>query len=264
MALKQEITLLKGLDHPNIVKYIYTDTSPDKQGVDILLEYMPGGSVRSLLDKFGPFDEQVIKVLMRQMLEGLKYLHSKGIIHRDLKCANVLVDNNFTIKLTDFGASKKISFTDPARPINDEVHELSKSLKGSPYWMAPEVVLRTGHNKAADIWSLGCVLIEMRTGLPPWHAVSSSAGGVLKAIAATKTGPPIPIDEFSVEARDFLNRCLKINPAHRSSAEKLLADKFIVESNAKNCEEKINLMRSKLQDDRKEASPQANLQRSEV
>jgi serine/threonine protein kinase len=246
MALKQEILLLKGLDHPNIVKYIYTDTSKDKQGVDILLEYMPGGSVRSLLDKFGAFEESVIKTFIKQMLEGLKYLHSKGIIHRDLKCANVLVDDNFTIKLTDFGASKKVSFTDTSKNTEDITNELSKSLKGSPYWMAPEVVLRTGHNKSADIWSLGCVLIEMRTGHPPWYSVSNNAMKVLKTIATTKTGPPIPIDEFSIEARDFLNRCLKINPLHRSTAEELLSDKFMVNNNVKESEEKIKLMQSQL------------------
>lgn len=152
--------MLKTLDHPNIVKYYYTDISSDGQGVDIVLEFVPGGSIRSLLDKFAAFDERLVKIYTRQMLEGLKYLHINGIVHRDLKCANVLVDNMGVIKLSDFGASKRI-----VQDYNNELDEgsLSKSVKGSPYWMAPEVIKRTGHAKPADIWSLGCCVLEMLT-----------------------------------------------------------------------------------------------------
>ena len=221
--MKHEIALLRGLNHPNIVKYIYTDISPDKRGVDILLEYMPAGSLKSLLDKYGAFDEGIIRRFMRQILEGLKYLHSKGVIHRDLKCANVLVDNSLNVKLSDFGSSKKISFSDNS----GEKDELSKSLKGSPYWMAPEVVLQTGHNKSADIWSLGCVLIEMRTGRPPWSEISGNAVVILQEISKTKTGPKIPVEQFSTSALSFIRRCLKINPQERPTADELLKDPFI-------------------------------------
>lgn len=100
--------MLKELNHLNIVKYYYTDISDDGKGVDIILEFVPGGSIRKLLDNYNAFDERLVKIYTRQMLEGLKYLHDNGIIHRDLKCANVLVDNNGVIKLSDFGASKKI------------------------------------------------------------------------------------------------------------------------------------------------------------
>ena len=75
------------------------------------MEYVPGGSIRNLLNQFEAFDERLVKIYTRQMLEGLKYLHDNGIIHRDLKCANVLVDNMGVIKLSDFGASKRIIYT---------------------------------------------------------------------------------------------------------------------------------------------------------
>jgi mitogen-activated protein kinase kinase kinase len=100
--------MLRTLSHPNIVKYFGSDISEDDQGVDIILEFVPGGSIRQLLDKFQAFEERLVKIYTRQMLEGLKYLHDNDIIHRDLKCANVLVDNMGIIKLSDFGASKKI------------------------------------------------------------------------------------------------------------------------------------------------------------
>jgi serine/threonine protein kinase len=105
------------------------------------------------------------------MLEGLKYLHLNGIIHRDLKCANVLVDNMGVIKLSDFGASKRI-----IEELNYESSDsMSKSLKGSPYWMAPEVVRKIGHGKPADIWSLGCCVLEMLTSKPPWYEHGKNA-----------------------------------------------------------------------------------------
>jgi serine/threonine protein kinase len=84
------------------------DATKDKKGVDIILEFVPGGSIRNLLNKFEAFDEKLIKIYTRQILEGLSYLHSKDIVHRDLKCANILVDNKGIIKLSDFGASKQL------------------------------------------------------------------------------------------------------------------------------------------------------------
>ncbi len=231
-ALKKEIALSRALNHPNIVRYIYTDISPDKRGVDILLEYMPAGSLSNLLHKVGPLAEAVVRVFMTQILRGLQYLHAKGIIHRDLKCANVLVDNDGHVKLSDFGASTRLSHSDASdkkQGIEEqEPTELSKSLKGSPYWMAPEVVLRTGHNKAADIWSLGCVMIEMRTGKPPWSEVGHNAVQVLQAIASSTSGPPYPAEMFSARAVGFLSRCLSRNPEERPTAQDLLTDPFIV------------------------------------
>jgi serine/threonine protein kinase len=108
MSLSSEIQLLKQLSHRNIVHYVHTEINSDLSAVDIIMEYVPGGSIRSLLNRFGRFTENMVKRYTHQILEGLAYLHENGIIHRDIKGANLLVDNDGTIKLTDFGASKRL------------------------------------------------------------------------------------------------------------------------------------------------------------
>lgn len=97
---------MRGLDHENIVRYY--GTSQEEGVLNIFLEYVPGGSISSLLAKFGCFSEKVIRVYTRQILHGLDYLHRHKIVHRDIKCANILVDNNGVVKLADFGASKRL------------------------------------------------------------------------------------------------------------------------------------------------------------
>ncbi|KAF3793761.1 Mitogen-activated protein kinase kinase kinase 2 [Nymphaea thermarum] len=137
--LEEEVKLLKNLSHKNIVRYL--GTAREDEALNILMEFVPGGSISSLLGKFGSFPEPVIRMYTKQLLQGLEYLHRKGVIHRDIKGANILVDNKGCIKLADFGASKQVV----------ELATISgaKSMKGTPYWMAPEVILQTGHGLPA-------------------------------------------------------------------------------------------------------------------
>ncbi|KAL7210242.1 hypothetical protein ACSBR1_031748 [Camellia fascicularis] len=156
--LEEEVNLLENLSHPNIVGYL--GTTRDEASLNILLEIVPGGSISSLLGKFGSFSESVIRMYTKQLLLGVEYLHRNGIMHRDIKGANILVDNKGCIKLADFGASKKV--------VELATMTGAKSMKGTSYWMAPEVILQIGHSFSADIWSVGCTIIEMATGKPPW------------------------------------------------------------------------------------------------
>ncbi|KAK2976067.1 hypothetical protein RJ640_024795 [Escallonia rubra] len=194
--LEEEVKLLKNLSHPNIVRYL--GTVREEETLNILLEFVPGGSISSLLGKFGSFPEAVIRMYTKQLLLGLDYLHKNGIMHRDIKGANILVDNKGCIKLADFGASKQVV----------ELATISgaKSMKGTPYWMAPEVILQTGHSFSADIWSVGCTVIEMATGKPPWSQQYQEVAALFH-IGTTKSHPPIP-EHLSVEAKDFLLKCL--------------------------------------------------------
>ncbi|BBN16920.1 mitogen-activated protein kinase kinase kinase ANP1 [Marchantia polymorpha subsp. ruderalis] len=215
--LEEEVRLLRNLSHPNIVRYL--GTAREEKALNILLEFVPGGSIASLLGKFGSFTEPVIRMYTRQLLLGLEYLHSNNILHRDIKGANILVDNKGCIKLADFGASKKV--------VELATISEAKSMKGTPYWMAPEVIRQTGHNWQADIWSVGCTVIEMATGKPPWSQQFQEVAALFH-IGTTKSHPPIP-EHLSANGKNFLLKCLQREPRLRPSAADLLQHPFVTE-----------------------------------
>ncbi|SGY23847.1 BQ5605_C019g08988 [Microbotryum silenes-dioicae] len=215
-ALEREIELLKDLRHENIVQYF--DSSTDSTHLNIFLEYVPGGSVAALLSNYGAFEEALVSKFVRQILTGLAYLHDREIIHRDIKGANILVDNKGGIKISDFGISKKV---EDNLLSGAKVHR--PSLQGSVYWMAPEVVKQTSYTSKADIWSLGCLVVEMLTGAPPWANLTQ-----MQAIfrIGSSVRPTIP-DDISNDADDFLEQTFEIDHEARPSALELLSHGFI-------------------------------------
>ncbi|KAG8217919.1 Pkinase-domain-containing protein [Butyriboletus roseoflavus] len=210
-ALEREIDLLKDLSHPNIVQYLYS--SVDDDFLNIFLEYVPGGSVTALLRNYGAFEEPLVKNFVRQILQGLNYLHERDIIHRDIKGANILVDNKGGVKISDFGISKKV---DGNLLTGKRMNR--PSLQGSVFWMAPEVVQQKAHTSAADIWSVGCLVVEMLTGEHPWAQLTQMQA-IFKIGQSAK--PAIPSD-ISGEAADFLTKTFDIDHAVRPSAGELL------------------------------------------
>ncbi|KAJ4955397.1 hypothetical protein NE237_012180 [Protea cynaroides] len=210
--LGQEIALLSRLRHPNIVEYYGTETVDDK--LYIYLEYVSGGSIYKLLQEYGQLGEHAIRSYTQQILSGLAFLHAKNTVHRDIKGANILVDPNGRVKLADFGMAKHI--TGQSCPL---------SFKGSPYWMAPEVIKNSnGCNLAVDIWSLGCTVLEMATTKPPWSQFEGVAA--MFKIGNSKDLPEIP-DHLSEDGKNFVWRCLQRNPLHRPTAAELLEHPFV-------------------------------------
>ncbi|KAG0266968.1 ATP binding [Actinomortierella ambigua] len=199
-ALEREIDLLKELHHERIVQYLGSDR--EKGHINIFLEYVPGGSIASLLANYGPFSEILVRSFVKQILEGLDYLHECDIIHRDIKGANILVDNKGCIKISDFGISKKVE--DDLKSIN--VKSARPSLQGSTFWMAPEVVKQIATTYKADIWSLGCLVVEMFTGTHPFPQFSQMQA--LFQIGSNCT-PDIP-EDISDDAKDFLGRTFQV------------------------------------------------------
>ncbi|KAK5364964.1 mitogen-activated protein kinase kinase kinase [Exophiala xenobiotica] len=214
-ALDQEIDTMKDLEHPNIVQYLGFERK--EFSVSIYLEYIPGGSIGSCLRKHGKFEESVVRSLTRQTLEGLAYLHHEGILHRDLKADNILLDLDGSCKISDFGISKK----------SDNIYgnDATNSMQGSVFWMAPEVVRSQGQGYSAkvDIWSLGCVVLEMFAGKRPWSR--EEAIGAIFKLGSLSQAPPIPEDVQStatVDGLNFMYDCFQVNPSDRPTAETLL------------------------------------------
>ncbi|KAL4580650.1 hypothetical protein LXL04_016850 [Taraxacum kok-saghyz] len=211
LQLEQEIFLLSQIQHDNIVRYLGTDKDDGK--LYIFLELVPKGSLANLYQKYHLRDSQV-STYTRQILNGLSYLHDRNVVHRDIKCANILVDVSGSVKLADFGLAK-------ATKLND-----IKSCKGTPYWMAPEVVnnrKNKGYGPAADIWSLGCTVLEMLTSQVPYSHLEG-----MQALFRIGRGelPSIP-KTLSEEACDFILKCLQVNPQDRPTAFQLLDHPFV-------------------------------------
>ncbi|GAP86446.2 putative ste ste11 protein kinase protein [Rosellinia necatrix] len=219
-ALKREISLLRDLRHPNIVQYLGCGSS--NEYLNIFLEYVPGGSVQTMLNSYGALPEPLVRSFVRQILEGLSYLHNRDIIHRDIKGANILVDNKGTIKISDFGISKKLEATNILSGANNNKNR--PSLQGSVFWMAPEVVKQTSYTRKADIWSLGCLVVEMMTGQHPFPDCSQLQA--IFKIGGGKASPTIP-DNASAEAVEFLSRTFEIDHNLRPSADDLRLSPFL-------------------------------------
>uniref|UniRef100_A0A8C8D4Z7 Mitogen-activated protein kinase kinase kinase 2 n=1 Tax=Oncorhynchus tshawytscha TaxID=74940 RepID=A0A8C8D4Z7_ONCTS len=215
-ALECEIQLLKNLCHERIVQYYGCLRDSNERTLSIFMEYMPGGSIKDQLKSYGALTENVTRRYTRQILEGVSYLHSNMIVHRDIKGANILRDSVGNVKLGDFGASRRL-----------QTICLSgtgiKSVTGTPYWMSPEVISGEGYGRKADIWSVGCTVVEMLTQRPPWAEFEAMAA--IFKIATQPTNPSLPV-HVSDHGRDFLKRIF-VETKLRPSADDLLRHIFV-------------------------------------
>ncbi|ORZ40382.1 kinase-like domain-containing protein [Catenaria anguillulae PL171] len=236
-ALQREIELLRDLSHENIVHYLGFERARDT--LNVFLEYVPGGSLASLLGTIGTaLPDGLTAMFTRQIVVGVEYLHSQGILHRDLKCANVLVDDEGVCKISDFGLSKRMGLEPAASSSSDGDADSAQSnplkgaydfhsqhsMQGSVYWMAPEVVRGRGYSAKVDIWSLGCIVVEMVTGNRPWVGFNEIAA--MYHIGSAKK-PQIP-EGVSREAKEFCDVCFEVDPDLRPTAAQLERMPFVV------------------------------------
>ncbi|GAB0209854.1 mitogen-activated protein kinase kinase kinase 1 [Grus japonensis] len=214
-ALREEIRMMSHLNHPNIIRML--GATCEKSNYNLFIEWMAGGSVAQLLSKYGAFKESVIINYTDQLLRGLSYLHENQIIHRDVKGANLLIDSTgHRLRIADFGAAARLASKGTG------AGEFQGQLLGTIAFMAPEVLRGQQYGRSCDVWSVGCVVIEMACAKPPWNAEKHSNHlALIFKIASATTAPSIP-SHLSPGLRDVTLRCLELQPQDRPPSRELL------------------------------------------
>ncbi|KAL4554763.1 hypothetical protein LXL04_037366 [Taraxacum kok-saghyz] len=215
--LQKEHELLSKLKSPHVIKYIGFDVDycENIPMFNLFIEYAANGTISDVIkEQGGSLDEGLIRLYTRQILLGLDYLHSNNVVHCDIKCENVLVAND-GVKICDLGCAKVVENGGDACSV----------FSGTPVFMAPEVARGEEQGFAADVWALGCAVIEMGTGCNPWPEVNNPVSALYR-IGYSGDVPLFPT-WLSVEAQDFLNKCLRTNADERWTAKELLQHPFV-------------------------------------
>lgn len=211
--IKNEIAMHALSQHDNIVHY--KETFAHHDSLWILLEYMEGGALTDCLGRNVKWKENHISYVCREALKGLSFLHRHHRLHRDIKSDNILVDFNGRVKLADFGFAVGLTTEEDKR----------KSVVGTPYWMAPELIRGLEYDLKVDVWSMGITAIEMCEGEPPLIDEQP-----LRALLLITIQPPPVLTkpaQWSNYLNHWLKRCLMTRPEQRASTEQLLLHPFI-------------------------------------
>ncbi|OMO64832.1 hypothetical protein COLO4_31805 [Corchorus olitorius] len=217
-SLRREQGILSTLSCPEIVAYKGFDITSEngKLLYNLFMEYAPRGTIMDAIQKQqGGLDETMVRSYTRTILLGLQFLHSSGIVHCDIKGQNILVTDD-GVKIADLGCARSVTAT------------AACTVAGTPVYMAPEVARGEQQGFPADVWALGCTVIEMATGKSPWPDVRDPVSALYR-IGFSSDVPEIP-SNISKQGKDFLTKCLKRDPVERLSVNELLEHEFITES----------------------------------
>ncbi|XP_068109538.1 serine/threonine-protein kinase PAK 6 isoform X2 [Hyperolius riggenbachi] len=218
--LFNEVVIMRDYQHANVVEMYKSYLVGEELWV--MMEYVQGGALTDIVSQTRLNEEQIATVC-KSVLQALEYLHSQGVIHRDIKSDSILLTLDGRVKLSDFGFCAQISKDVPKR----------KSLVGTPYWMAPEVIMRTSYGTEVDIWSLGIMVIEMVDGEPPYFSDSP-----VQAMKRLRDNPPPKLrnaHKASPILRDFLERMLAREATERATAKELLDHFFLLQAGLPEC-----------------------------
>lgn len=245
--LRREQRILSGLSSPHVVSYIGFDITEEEEGAaaishyyNLFIEYAPGGTLSDEIKRRGGrLDEDAVRSRAWQILCGLAYLHERGVAHCDVKGQNVLIGADGRAKIADLGCARSVAdyYYDDDDDYDDDRVKYGCSrirLRGTPMFMAPEVARGDEQGTAAaDVWALGCTVIEMATGGAPWPDLSEPIAA-LHHIAFSSDVPESP-RWMSEEGKDFLSRCLRRDPEERWTAEQLLQHPFVASPSTIRC-----------------------------
>ncbi|XP_041711178.1 serine/threonine-protein kinase PAK 6-like isoform X2 [Coregonus clupeaformis] len=215
-----KVVIMRDYQHRNVVEMFKSALVEEELWV--IMEYIEGGALTNIVSETRLSEEQIATVC-EAVLQALAYLHSQGVIHRDIKSDSILLTLDGRIKLSDFGFCAQISKDIPKR----------KSLVGTPYWMAPEVISKSPYSTEVDVWSLGIMVVEMVDGEPPYFSETPVA-----AMRRLRDEPAPTVrnaTQVSPVLKDFLNRMLTRDPVERTSATDLLEHPFLLQSGSPQC-----------------------------
>ena len=245
--IQREISYLMQCSSPFVTKYLGCWLDPGSTRLAIAMEYMAGGSVADLIsDAFGgPLPESACAVVCRDLLYALDYLHGEGKIHRDVKCANVLLTGAGEIRLADFGVAGTLTQTLGGNK--------RRTFTGTPFWMAPEVIQAhesDGYNSKCDIWSLGITAMEAANGTPPYSDLHP-----MRVLFFIPKNPPPRLEgaSFSAEFKEFCAACLQKDPDRRPRAAQLVNHRFIADA-PERCDELVDRVTRRMRGETRVAS----------
>nr|VVW58194.1 unnamed protein product [Nymphaea colorata] len=222
-SLQNEAFILSQIPHsPRIVRCFGGEWTPGQSNdgaFNLFLEYVSGGSLSDLCRRSGKLDELTVRRYAREILEGLAHVHRHAFVHCDIKPSNILVDPSSGVKIADFGLAKRSGEKASGKP----------TIQGTPMYISPEVAAGEEPEPPSDVWSLGCTLVELASGKPPWEVPAGDGGSVVQLlyrIGISEESPEIP-SNLSEQGKDFLRRCLERDPRRRWTADMLLRHEFV-------------------------------------
>lgn len=219
-VVNEEVKIMQQLRHKHIINIFGTLVMP--HGLVVLMEYAEGNSLRHLMGEIGALGPELIQKYATQLCQAIAYCHNSGVVHRDIKCRNLLINTDGDLKVADFGSAKS----------SESAAEKGAVESFTPLWAAPELLTSSDYTDKVDTWSIGCTLIEMATGRDPWpeqafpnHLIAMmqiTSSDILPAIPTTL--PPL--------AQHFISLCLQRDVSRRPRVSDLLRHPWLTTPSA--------------------------------